>query len=96
MTLFAYFMVERPSFIRSDIHNFISATMWTAADYMRKIAFGQSIITDHTPIPSTTRAKICPCTYRACAQMRDVYVFVTTVASCVSSGLCILTRPLVG
>jgi hypothetical protein len=70
--------------------------MRTAADYMRKIASGHSVITDHTAIPSTIRVKICPCTYRACTQMGDVYVFVTTVASCVSIRLCILTRPLVG
>jgi hypothetical protein len=91
-------MVKRLSFIRSDIHNFISATMWTAGKYMRKIAFGHSKITDDTMAPPTIRVKICPCTYSACTQMGDVYIFVTTVASCVSNilRLCILTRPLVG
>jgi hypothetical protein len=58
--------------------------MWTAGDYMHEISFGHLKITDHTATPFTIRIKICPCAYRACTQMGDVYIFGTTVTSCVS------------
>jgi hypothetical protein len=89
-------MVKRLPFIRSDISNFTSVTMWTAGDYMREISFGHLKITDHTATAFTIRIKICPCAYGARTQMEDVYIFVTTVTSGVSIRLCILTGPLVG
>jgi hypothetical protein len=89
-------MVKRLAFIRSDVYNFTSATMWTAGDYMREISFGHLKITDHTATPCTIGIQICPCAYRARTQMGDVYIFVATVTSCVSIRLCILTGPLVG
>jgi hypothetical protein len=66
-------MVKRLPFIRSDIYNFTSTTMWTAGDYMREISFGHLKITDNTATPFTIRIKICPCAYGARTQMGDIF-----------------------
>ena len=65
-------MVEKKSFIRTNIHNFITMTMLATGDYMREISFGQSKSTDRTVTPLTIWIKICPCAYRTCGQMGDV------------------------
>ena len=64
-------MVKQMSFIRTNIHNFITMTMLATGDYMREISFGQSKITDRT-LTHTIWIKICPCAYRTRGQMGDV------------------------
>jgi hypothetical protein len=60
------------SFIRTNIHNFVTMTMLTTGDNMREISLGQSKITNRTVTPFPIWIKICPCAYRTRGQMGDV------------------------
>jgi hypothetical protein len=82
-------MVKRVPFIRSDIYNFTSATMWTAGEYMLEISFGQTKITDHTATPFTIPIKSVHVDHTAHVLKWEMYISLLQLLQVASASDCV-------